>query len=191
MRNVVLALHASLDGIVEGPNGQKDLQWVSYDDELANHVDNLFKKVDTILWGRGTYLIMKEYWPTVPSNPSAKPREVEHSKWLDRTDKVVFSSTLDDIDWVNARLVRDNVAEEIMQLKQQPGQDIMILGSPGLGHSLMQLGLIDEYQISVSPILVGRGKPLFKGIDDKNHLKLLDSKTLTSGVVCLHYQNRK
>ncbi|MBW7457853.1 dihydrofolate reductase family protein [Paenibacillus sepulcri] len=191
MRKVVLFLHASLDGIVEGPNGTMDINWISYDDDLAKHADNLLSTVDTILWGRGTYLIMKDYWPTVPSNPSATPREVEHSKWLDRTAKIVFSSTLDNIDWVNTRLVKDNAAEEIMKLKQQPGKDIMILGSPGLGHSLMQLGLIDEFQITVSPIVVGRGLPLFKGIDDKLRLKLLDSKTLPSGVVCLHYQVQK
>ncbi|MBP3962617.1 dihydrofolate reductase family protein [Paenibacillus lignilyticus] len=188
MRKVVLALHASLDGIVEGPNGTGDIQWISYDDDLAKHAYNLFKTVDTILWGRGTYHIMKDYWPTVPSNPSAKPRDVEHSKWLDRTTKIVFSSTLDNIDWVNSRLVKDNAAEEIMKLKQQPGKDIMILGSPGLAHTLMQLDLIDEYQITVSPVVVGRGLPLFKGIDDKLRFKLLDSKTLPSGVVCLHYQ---
>ena len=191
MRKVVLFLHASLDGIVEGPNGTMDIEWISYDGDLAKHADNLLSTVDTILWGRGTYHIMKDYWPAVPSNPSAKPSEVEHSKWLDRTTKVVFSSTLDNVDWVNTRLVRDNTAEEIMKLKQQPGKDILILGSPGLGHSLMQLGLIDEFQITVSPIVVGRGKPLFKGIDDKLRLNLLDSKTLPSGVVCLHYQVQK
>lgn len=188
MRKVVLFLHTSLDGFVEGPNGTKDLQWVSYDDDLVKHAHNLFTTVDTILWGRGTFHIMKEYWPTVPSNPSATPRDVEHSKWLDRTTKIVFSSTLDNVDWVNSRLVKDNVAEEITKLKQQPGNDIMILGSPGLGHSLMQLGLIDEYQFTVSPVILGRGKPLFKGIDEKLRLKLLDSKTVPSGVVLLHYQ---
>jgi len=193
MRKVVLFLHASLDGFVEGPNGPMDIRWVSYDGDLEKHADNLLSlsTVDTILWGRRTYHIMKDYWPTVPSNPSATPREVEHSKWLDRTTKIVFSSTLDNIDWVNTRLVKDNAAEEIMKLKQQPGKDIMILGSPRLGHSLMQLGLIDEFQITVSPIVVGGGLPLFRGIDDKLRLKLLDSKTLPSGVVCLHYQAQK
>ncbi|MFS0726224.1 dihydrofolate reductase family protein [Paenibacillus sp. 1P07SE] len=188
MRKVTLFLHASLDGIVEGPNGSMDIGWISYDDDLAKHADHLLSTVDTILWGRGTYRIMKDYWPTVPMNPSAMPREVEHSKWLDRTTKIVFSSTLDNIDWVNTRLVKDHAAEEVMKLKQQPGKDIMILGSPRLGHSLMQLGLIDEYQITMSPVVVGRGLPLFQGIDEMLRLKLLDTRTMPSGVVCLHYQ---
>ncbi|MFH4406437.1 dihydrofolate reductase family protein, partial [Acinetobacter baumannii] len=128
------------------------------------------------------------YWPTMLSNPEASEHERNHAEWIEKTEKIVFSTTLDTVEWNNSRLVKDHVEEEINKLKQQPGKDMVILGSPRFAHYLMQLGLIDEYKITVSPVLLGSGLPLFQGIEQKTSLKLIENKTFASGAIGLHYQ---
>jgi len=188
MRKLVLFLHASLDGFVEGPNGPMDIGWVSYDADLEKHAKDILSTADTVIWGRGTYQMMYGYWPTIPSNPSASQHERDHAEWIEKTTKVVFSTTLESAEWNNSILVKDHVVEEIKSLKQQPGKDMVILGSPRLAHYLMQHGVIDEYKITVSPVLVGSGLPLFQGIQEKTQLKLIESKSFDSGALGLHYQ---
>ncbi|MFF2089541.1 dihydrofolate reductase family protein [Paenibacillus sp. NPDC058174] len=188
MRKLVLFLHASLDGFVEGPNGAMDIGWVSYDADLEKHAKEILSTADTVIWGRGTYQMMHSYWPSVPSNPSASQHERDHAEWIEKTAKLVFSTTLDQVEWNNSRLVKENVEEEINKLKQQPGKDMVILGSPRFAHQLMQLDLIDEYKITVSPVLIGKGLPLFQGIKEKVNLKLIENKTFDSGAIALAYQ---
>ncbi|MFD1385812.1 dihydrofolate reductase family protein [Oceanobacillus sp. FSL W7-1293] len=188
MRKLVLFLHASLDGFVEGPNGEMDIGWVSYDADLENHAKEILSTADTVIWGRGTYQMMHSYWPSVPSNPSASEYERNHAEWIEKTDKIVFSTTLEEVEWNNSRLVKEEAEEEIKKLKQQPGKDMVILGSPRFAHYLMQLNLIDEYKITVSPILIGSGLSLFQGIKKKVHLKLIENKSFDSGALGLVYQ---
>ena len=189
MRKVIAFMHVSLDGFTTGPNGE--LEWAIVDEEVNIYVDSLFKTVDTALYGRVTYLGMQSYWPTVLTDPSAPPRDIEHARWVENVTKIVFSTTLEKVTWRNTRLVKDHIAEEISQLKQQPGGDMMIFGSPGLTHTFIHLGLIDEYRINVNPIVLGGGIPLFKGIKKTMPLKLLAAKAFQSGVVGLHYQTIK
>lgn len=188
MRKLVLFLHSSLDGFVEGPNGPMDISWVAYDGDLEKHAREILSTADTVLWGRGTYQMMHSYWPSVPSDPSASQHERDHAEWIEKTAKVVFSTTLENVEWNNSRLVKEDVEEEIKRLKQQPGQDIVILGSPRFAHTLMQLDLIDEYKITVSPVLIGSGLPLFQGVQEKINLKLVENKTFDSGAIALVYQ---
>lgn len=188
MRKLVLFLHASLDGFVEGPNGEMDIGWVSYDADLEKHAKEILSTADTVLWGRGTYQMMHSYWPSVRSNPSASQHERDHAEWIEKTAKIVFSTTLEKVEWNNSRLVREDVEEVIKNLKQQPGKDMVILGSPRFAHYLMQLDLIDEYKITVSPVLIGSGLPLFQGIKKKIHLKLIENKTFDSGAIGLVYE---
>ncbi|WP_379154638.1 dihydrofolate reductase family protein [Paenibacillus sp. sgz5001063] len=188
MRKLVLFLHASLDGFVEGPNGEMDIGWVSYDADLEKHAKDILSTADTVIWGRGTYQMMHNYWPSVPSNPSASQHERNHAEWIEETAKIVFSTTLEKVEWNNSRLVKEGIEEEIQNLKQQPGKDMVILGSPRLAHYLMQLNLIDEYKITVSPVLIGSGLPLFQGLKDKINLTLLENKTFDSGAIGLVYQ---
>ncbi|RAI88541.1 dihydrofolate reductase [Paenibacillus pabuli] len=188
MRKLVLFLHASLDGFVEGPEGAMDIGWVAYDADLERHAKEILSTADTVLWGRGTYQMMHSYWPSVPSNPSASEHERNHAEWIEKTAKIVFSTTLDTVDWNNSRLMKENIEEEINNLKQQPGNDMVILGSPRFAHHLMQLDLIDEYKITVSPVLIGKGLPLFQGITEKINLKLIENKTFDSGAIGLVYQ---
>jgi dihydrofolate reductase len=190
MRKVILFMHVSLDGLVQGANDW-DINWIAFDEELEIYSKDTLYTVDTVLWGRGTHLGMQQYWTSVPSNPEASQHDIEHAQWIDKTTKIVFSTTLENADWNNSRLVKENIAEEITNLKQQPGKDIIILGSPKFAHSLMQLGLIDEYRINVNPIVLGDGLPLFKDLKDRIKLKLIENKTLNSGVICLVYQMEK
>lgn len=188
MRKLILFLHASLDSFVEGPNGAMDIGWIAYDADLANHANKILNSADTVIGGRATYKMMHNYWPTMLSNPEASEHERNHAEWIEKTEKIVFSTTLDTVEWNNSRLVKDHVEEEINKLKQQPGKDMVILGSPRFAHYLMQLGLIDEYKITVSPVLLGSGLPLFQGIEQKTSLKLIENKTFASGAIGLHYQ---
>ncbi|CAN7276704.1 dihydrofolate reductase family protein [Rossellomorea sp. LjRoot5] len=191
MRKLVLFLHASLDGFVEGPKGDMDIGWVSYDADLEKHAKEILSTVDTVIWGRGTYQMMHSYWPSVSSNPSASQHERDHAEWIEKTEKIVFSRTLEKVEWNNSRLVKEDVMKEINNLKQQPGQDMVILGSPRFAHYLMQLDLIDEYKMTVSPVLIGSGLPLFQGIKEKINLKLIENKTFDSGAIGLVYQTIK
>lgn len=188
MRKLVLFLHSSLDGFVEGPNGPMDISWVAYDSDLERHAREILSMADTVLWGRGTYQMMHSYWPSVSSDPNASQHERDHAEWIEKTNKVVFSTTLENVEWNNSRLVKENVEEEIKRLKEQPGKDIVILGSPRFAHTLMQLGLIDEYKITVSPVVIGSGLPLFQGVQEKINLKLIENKTFDSGALGLVYQ---
>lgn len=186
MRNVIAFMHVSLDGFAAGPDGEMD--FFAIDEEIYKDVADLTNTVDTALYGRTTYTMMESYWPTVPANPSSTKEELDHAHWVENVQKIVFSTTLEQVGWNNTRLVKGNIAEEVARLKQQPGTNMMIFGSPRLTHTFIRLGLIDEYRINVNPVVLGRGIPLFKDITEQIPLKLLTAKTFRSGVVGLHYR---
>jgi dihydrofolate reductase len=189
VRKIISMIHLSLDGMASGPNDELD--WISYDDELEQYAHSMHDLTDAVIWGRNTYDLMASYWLTVPGNPGSTPAELNHVRWLESATKIVVSRTLDRVEWggaSNTVLIRDNIAEQINALKQQPGQDIWFLGSTGLAQTFMQLGLIDEYRVNVNPIVLGRGKPFFANLDHSLPLKLLESRTLRSGVIALRYE---
>jgi dihydrofolate reductase len=182
-------IHLSLDGFASGPNDELD--WIAYDDELERYAHSLHAQTDAVIWGRRTYEGMASYWLTVPGNPESTPAELEHAQYLQDSTKIVVSRTLDHIDWDGAQntvLIKDNIADEINRIKQQPGKDIWFLGSPILARTFMQLDLIDEYRININPTVLGQGKPLFAGEMRAIPLKLLESRPLASGVVALRYE---
>lgn len=191
MRKLVVFLHSSLDGFVEGPQGAMDIGWITYNHELEGFANEVLQTADTIVWGRKTYEMMYDYWPTVPSNENASEHELNHAKWIENVEKVIFSKALNSVDWHNSRLVKKNVKDEIIHMKQQEGKDIVVLGSPRFAHYLMQLDVVDEYKITVSPILIGKGLPLFQNIHEQVDLKLIDSQTFESGALGLIYQKNK
>lgn len=191
MRKLVVFLHSSLDGFVEGPQGDMDIGWITYNHELEDFANEVLQTADTIVWGRKTYEMMYDYWPTVPSNENASEHELNHAKWIENVEKVIFSKALNSIDWHNSRLVKKNVKDEIIHMKQQEGEDIVVLGSPRFAHYLMQLDVVDEYKITVSPTLIGKGLPLFQNIHEQVDLKLIDNKTFESGALGLIYQKNK
>ncbi|MGA2766477.1 MAG: dihydrofolate reductase family protein [Spirochaetia bacterium] len=185
MRKLIASTFLSLDGFTVGQN--EDMGWVmnNFNEEMGKYAGDLMSSMDAILLGRVTYQIMINFWPanTEATAPGADK--------MNNTPKVVFSRTLDKADWgkyKNARVVKDNVAQEIAKLKQQPGKNMVIYGSANLVQGLTRLGLIDEYQILVHPILLGAGKPLFAGLSQPVNLKLTKSETYKNGVVVLYYQ---
>lgn len=188
MRKVVLFAHISLDGFAGDVNG--GLGFLSYDQELQKYAGELVKTVGAPLYGRTTYQLMEGYWPTVLGNSGAGKHELEHAQWVHDIPKVVFSTTLEGVSWNNTTLIKENITEEVNKLKQQPGKDLVIFGSPGLAKSFMKLGLIDEYKLTLHPIILGGGISLFDTNLTTSNLKLLASETLNSGVVTLHYANK-
>jgi dihydrofolate reductase len=184
MRKLVLFMHISLDGFAADPS--RKLDFLSYDEELMQYADELVKTVGSPVYGRTTYQLMESYWPTVLTKPNAGKQALEHAQWVENVPKIVFSKTLNEVTWNNTRLIKDNIAEEVKKLKEQPGKDLVIFGSPGLAATFMNLGLIDEYKLTVHPVILGNGISVFKNTT-KSSLKLLDTKTLKSGVVTLHY----
>jgi dihydrofolate reductase len=178
-------MHLSLDGYAADPD--RGLGFLTYDGELQQYADDLVQTVGSPVYGRTTYQLMESYWPTVLANPDADKRSLEHARWVKEVPKIVCSTTLTEATWNNTRLIKDNVAEELQKLKAESGKDLVIFGSPGLSANLMNLGLIDEYRLTVHPVILGNGISMFTNNRAKSRLELLDSKTLKSGVVTLHY----
>ena len=189
MRKVIAMIHLSLDGLAATPNDELD--WISYDDELEQYAHSMHAITDAVIWGRRTYELMAGYWLTVPGNPDSSPSEREHAQFLEGATKIVVSRTLDRVAWNgadNTVLIKDHIADEINAIKRQPGKDIWFLGSVALAQTFMQLDLIDEFRININPTVLGQGKPYFAQGTSGFPLKLLETQTLTSGVVALRYE---
>ncbi|SKA18270.1 dihydrofolate reductase family protein [Sediminibacterium ginsengisoli] len=189
MRKLVLFMHISLDGFAADIN--KGLGWISYDSELQQYADAIVATVGSPVYGRNTYELMAGYWPTVLNDPKASAHDKAHAQWVENAPKIVLSRTMKKADWNNTIVINDHISEEINKLKQQPGKDLVIFGSPGLAHSLMELDLIDEYQLTLNPVLLGNGIPVYQHIQNKTDLKLVKATPLKSGVIGLHYVKRQ
>ena len=185
MRKIILSIHTSLDGFVAGPKGEMD--WIKLDDEMFDLVGKFTIEADTALYGRKTYEMMENYWPTAADKPNATKHDIEHSQWYTKVNKVILSRTLQSKGTNNTTFISDNIFNEINRLKQQAGKNILIFGSPTAAHSLMEHNLIDEYWLFVNPILLGQGIPLFARIIEKIELKPLMTKAFPCGVTALHY----
>ncbi len=183
MRKIIVFENVTLEGFMSGPNGEFD--WAIQDDEITQNSRDGNYSVDMFLFGRVTYDIMASFWPT----PVAQSINPVFANALNNAPKIVFSRTLAKADWQNTRVVKELTKEEILALKQEPGKNMMIFGSGTLVEQLTNLGLIDEYDLMVNPILLGKGKPLFQGINDRLKLKLANTKTFNNGVVLLQYQS--
>jgi dihydrofolate reductase len=154
----------------------------------------MLSHIDTLILGRRMYPGYEQYWLAVLANPDgvlpfsgrvASKNEIDYARFADRTPHIVLSKTLDKVSWKTTRIVRD--VEEIRRLKQQSGKDIYAVGGATLVSSLMNLGLIDEIQLLVNPLILGGGKALFKDVKDRQTLKLVQAKPLKSGKVSLIY----
>jgi dihydrofolate reductase len=182
MRKVVFAINITIDGYCGHESAIAD-------DELHEYFTVLLRNAGVILFGRKTYELMVPYWPDVARSQSETKVINEFAQTFDSLDKIVFSTTWKSVTGNNTRIVRGNVAEEALKLKEQPGKDISI-GSLSIASQLSQLGMIDEYFFVVHPVVSGKGPRLFEGVSLKERLqlKLIDTKTLRSGVVALHYK---
>jgi dihydrofolate reductase len=186
MRRLVLFMHTSLDGFVAGLNGEMD--WINVNDEMFEYAGKQTDMADTALYGRVTYQMMESYWPTAADQLNATKHDIQHSRWYNSATKIVASKTLQQDNLVNTKIISDNIVDEIKKIKQQPGKNILIFGSPSIVHQLIRDNLIDDYWLFVNPLLLGTGIPLFKNTKDRINLKLLENKVFDPGVVGLHYE---
>jgi dihydrofolate reductase len=185
MRKLIYSMGVSLDGFIAGPDGEID--WSAPDEELHRFHNQQTAEMGEHLYGRRLYEVMT-YWETADEDPSLPEHELEFARIWKQTPKIVFSKTLEKVEG-NARLVTDNVGEEVAKLKEQPGEDLAV-GGAGLASSLMKLGLIDEHRLFVSPVVLGGGTPYFPALDERINLALIETRTFGSRVVYLRYRRR-
>ena len=181
MRNVIYAINLTLDGCCDHT---KQLA----DDETHEYFTQLLRDVDLQVFGRKTYQLMVPYWPEVAKDPSATKADREFAEAFVSLNKLVFSRSLDSVADRNTRIVRTNLRDEIVKLKQQPGKNILV-GGVDVPSQLIELGLVDEYRFVVSPVIAGEGRRLLQGVSlpERLQLKLVESKNFKSGCVVLRY----
>lgn len=187
MRKLVVSINITLDGFMAGPNGELDWHFPLWNEEMADFACEQLCMMDSIVLGRVTYEAMSRFWPYQSMENTSGKQGAAFANMMNNYEKIVFSKTLQRVEWKNARLIKNNITREIIALKKQPGMDMIIYGSGNLVLNLMRQGLIDEYVLWIHPILLGKGKPLFRHLTNNPHLKLLKTKAFSSGVVILYY----
>ncbi|MDQ3791652.1 MAG: dihydrofolate reductase family protein [Actinomycetota bacterium] len=175
MRKIILSTYVSLDGVIEAPEKWSLKFW---NDEHAKYAHDQLFASDALLMGRKVYKDFAASWPS---------RRNEFADRMNGLPKHVVSTTLEEAEWNNSTIIKENVAEEVSRLKEQPGQDILMYGSADLMHTLMEHDLIDEYRIWVHPVVLSSGKRLFRDESETKILRLVDTTTFSSGVVLLSY----
>ena len=179
MRKLIAAMNITVDGFCDHTAGIAD-------DDIHRHYCELLLDAGAVIYGRTTFQLM-EYWRTVVENPTGNKATDDFAAAIDVVQKIVYSRTLESVDWKNTELKREIVEEEILELKQHVGKDIFV-GSPSMIVQLGNLGLIDQYQLGIHPVVIGNGLPLFKNITNRIDLKLSRTKTFGCGVVINYYE---
>ncbi len=181
MRNVIFAINITLDGCCDHTKFNPD-------EEALEHHTHLLRDFDLLVFGRKTYQLMVPYWSDIAKSQSETKADIEFAQAFVSKKKVVFSRSLASAEDENTRIVRTNLHYEILRLKQEPGKDILV-GGVDIPSQLIELGLVDEYRIVVSPIVAGEGRRLLEGVSLREglQLKLVESKTFKSGCVALRY----
>jgi dihydrofolate reductase len=178
MRSLIYAINLTIDGCVDHTNG-------IVDDELLEFFTRLVRDADLLVYGRKTYQLMVPYWPNVAKNPSGETKaDLEYAHAFESSSKIVFSRTLDRAEGRNTRIVRTNLQDEILRLKEEQGNNILV-GGVDIPSQLIELGLVDEYYFVVHPVFAGEGKRM--SLQKKSQLKLVETKIFKSGSVALHY----
>lgn len=189
MRKIIFQMMVSLDGFIEGP--KQDLSWHLVDDEFNKYAIDLLHSIDTIIFGRIAYELFESFWPAAMQDPATKKDDLEIAHQINDMQKIVFSKTMEKVEWKNSRLISQVVPEEINEMKKLEGKDMVIFGGAGIAQSFMKHELIDEYRIMINPIILGKGKPLFEDMTHRMKLKLQKTRTFASGVVMLIYEPLK
>jgi dihydrofolate reductase len=183
LRKLIYSMGVSLDGFIAGPGGEID--WSAPDEELHRFHNQQARETGAHLYGRRFYEVMR-FWEKADERPSAPGHILEFARIWKETPKIVFSTTLQEVEG-NARLVREGAAEEVARLKQEPGRDPAV-GGAGLASTFVQVDLIDEYRLFVSPVVLGAGTPYFPALDERIELELVETRTFASRVVYLRYR---
>jgi dihydrofolate reductase len=185
MGKLIFQINVSLDGYADHTAFE-----ATADDEMHEFYTGLLDETEVALFGRVTYQLMESYWPHAHEDPKATSSMLRFADKFNSVAKIVFSRTLQQANWNNTKLVRADVANEVLKLKKHSRRDISV-GGISLSRELMRLGLVDEYWIVLHPVLAGTGRRLFEGQNDRVNLKLLESRSLRSGVVALHYSDKR
>ena len=180
-------MNVTLDGYMSGPGHELDWHFGFWNNEMASEAAEQLSRADTIILGRITYQAMAKYWPRQAMNLLCPREDMLFADMMNTHTKIVFSKTLEWPEWRNTRLVSSNISTAVSALKQQPGKDIIIYGSGKVVTALTRLGLVDEYQVWVHPVILGRGKLLFRELEQSIAMKLFSTKVFNSGVVMLTY----
>jgi dihydrofolate reductase len=188
MRKIIVFNNVSVDGFFAGVDG--NLNWLTADDESDKFAVEQTRDSRLLLFGRTTYQMFESFWPAVLKDHKTSENTQELARNIDDAEKIVFSRTLKKVTWNNSRLVKEINPEEIRKMKQEPGKDMVILGSGTIVQMMTNLSLIDEYQLMVNPVILGKGKPLFKDMKDTVNLRLLTTRTFNNGKVLLSYQKK-
>jgi dihydrofolate reductase len=189
MRNIISLAHISLDGFMAGPGG--DMSFVVFNDELADHTYPLIHDVDLAVYGRVTYELMEGFWPTAGDKPDLSAGAKGHARWYAGVNKIVASRTLAAAKKPNVRVVGDDIVGALRAEKQKAGGEIMVFGSPTLTRALAAADLVDEWRLSLQPVILGGGLPLFGTREERTRLALRSSKTFGSGVIAVHYVTKR
>jgi dihydrofolate reductase len=181
MRKLIAGMNMTLDGFC-------DHTAMIADDKIHEHYNDVLSNADTLIYGRTTYQLMESYWPTVVKDPTGNKPIDDFAVLIDNIQKIVYSRTLKSVDWKNSQLKNEISRDEILEYKKQEGKNILV-GSPSLIVAFANLGLVDEYQFLVQPIILGSGLSLFKNIQSRIDLKLLKTKTFGCGAVGFYYES--
>ncbi len=188
MRKIIATEFYTLDGLMSDPEDKMEWVITSFDPELGKYESDLYDKADTLLLGRMTYKIFESYWPTVATNPDFPKEDIEMAYKLNNITKIVFSKSLKKVQWKNSIILNEISPKEIIRMKQSSGKHILIVGSASIVQQLTNLGLIDEYHLVFHPVILGKGKALFKNVENQIKLSLLKTTVFQNGVILTCYQ---
>lgn len=181
MRKVILCLAVSFDGFIEGPNGEID--WIEFDADAGSALTDFIEEIDTVIYGRTSY----EMWGNPPLTDASSEFEKNFYGKLAAMDRYVFSTTKSEFEG-NATVIKSDAAELVRELKSKPGKHIWLYGGASLITTFMNLDLVDEYRIAIMPVIIGKGKPLFKDVEQRHKLKLIDVNSSKAGVMGVTYE---
>lgn len=190
MRKVIVSMNLTLDGYISGPDCGLDWHFNRWAPDMGERLAAELNRSDTILLGRVTYQAMASYWPKQIADTSGAREDLAFADLMNRHRKVVYSNTLRSADWYNSTLISGHIGQAVMQLKQSggtPEKHIIIYGSGRLVRTLIRLGMVDEFQLWIHPVLLGKGKPLIKALRHRLGLQLVTTQIFGSGVVLLQY----
>ena len=191
MRKLIVSMNLSIDGYLSGPDCELDWHFECWTKEMGDALCSELAKADTILLGRVTYTAMSEYWPLKAADPSCRGEDFAFANMMNSYSKIVFSKTIHSTLWNNTKLIHGNLVYELKRMKQERGKNIIVYGSSLLVDSLIKYELVDEYQLWLHPVVLGKGTRLFKKFNQPLNLRIVKTEQFNSGVLLLHYEIQK
>jgi dihydrofolate reductase len=185
MRKLIVSLHVSLDGYAAGPNGEMD--WIKIDEKIFDNVKTLTDNSDTALYGRVTWQMMDAYWPNAGNQPGAGKHDKEHSEWYNRVEKIVVSNSMKNEKKDKTTFIAGDIKQQVLELKQTSGKNIVMFGSPSIVRLLMEQNLIDEYWLFMNPVILGKGLSIFGKPAEAIKLRIAETKEFKCGVTLIKY----